>query len=58
MSQANYWRCSICNAAGPIAEPFAIAWANSGRGISLLRLKRIPPLAELEGEKREQEITA
>ena len=29
-----------------------------GFGYDVLRLKRIPPLSELEGEKRDEEITA
>jgi hypothetical protein len=29
-----------------------------GKGIDLYSLKRIPPLSELEGEKREEEIRA
>ena len=34
-------------------------WADDGvSGASLPRLKRIPPLDELEGEKRDEEITA
>ena len=36
-----------------------IAWADDGlRGASLPRLILIPPLSELEGEKRDEGITA
>ena len=54
------WHCPVCNKrnAGPNvvgAEGFR---ASKGRGLPLHWLKRIPPLSELEGEQRKEEINA
>lgn len=48
--------CEICNMQFPYSPA---AWPE-GRYLAfrLGRLKRIPPLEELEGEKRDEEITA
>ena len=47
--------CSICQAVLP---QDTLAFGSKGRGSQPWRLKRIPPLDELEGEKRDEEITA
>lgn len=46
--------CTKCGAKVPVEQT---AWGDQG-AVSIWRLKRIPPLDELEGEKRDEEITA
>ena len=49
--------CIHCGRAHDVIGLFA--WDDLlGGAFSLLRLKRIPPLSELEGEKREEELHA
>lgn len=48
--------CAYCRADLPIGD---FACAGPGQwGHHLANLKRVPPLEELEGEKRDEEITA
>jgi hypothetical protein len=48
-------QCSNCRRVFKTTDEVTI---NNGFGIEKRRLKRIPPLSELEGEKREEEISA
>lgn len=52
------WHCGICHkdSAGP--NEIGAAGLGRGDGIPISWLKRIPPLDELESEKRDEEITA
>ena len=50
---------TICECGAPLGrKPIAIKNAGSKRGVAVARLRRLPPLSELEGEKREEEIRA
>ena len=53
-SPSGYLDCSVCG-----ARAFSSLDASSDHGWrAVAALKRIPPLSELEGEKRDEEITA
>lgn len=51
--ERTYSRCAHCGSSA--ITLLADGWRAA---ISLYRLKRIPPLSELEGEKRDEEIPA
>ena len=47
------WRCCYCD---KIEGKQPAAWDSNGGGAELYRLKRIPPLEELEGTKTDEPI--
>lgn len=49
-------KCTVC---GTVRRGFMVAERDDGTGrvCEISRLKRIPPLSELEGEKRDEKLT-
>ena len=55
-SWTGMFECGVCHSVWPCNENlYALS---KGRHVPQSWLKRIPPLSELEGEKRDEEITA
>lgn len=50
--RTSYGRCAQCNLPGPRL----VAEGHSNRTFSVVRLKRIPPLSELEGERTQEKL--
>ena len=50
--------CAYCGRAVDVIAAKGLKGAGTTNSVRMSRLKRIPPLEELEGEKRDEEITA
>lgn len=62
-SSGRAWRCSFCGKSGihqpGVGRPGGLVEGyRRTKGMPLWRLKRIPPLSELDDVKRDEEITA
>ena len=54
------WSCSFCGRSGNFTAPDTDAVAEGLEGVTgipVRRLKRIPPLSELEGERTQEDIS-
>jgi hypothetical protein len=52
------WACLACGRFGTIEDDYQVADGHGDCGVAVERLKRIPPLDELEGEKTKEELHA